>query len=245
MRLRTFSATSWVFAFVLFMGQSSLAADPNKTLRVAFNAAETGFDPQAINDNYSYMVGDAIFDALYTYDYFARRRGSFRITAQGMPGDRRRRTHVHGRVKPGIYFADDPAFKGKRRELTAGGLRVQHQAQLRSSRCSPSLFISSTSSRTGRNCCQGAETNEFDYDAPIEGLQVLDRYTLRFKFRNPNYLFQHWLTSVALAAVAREVILAHQDASRRAMEHPVGRCHRLESGFEARRSSSMRTRAIA
>ena len=85
MCLRRFSATSFVFAFVLFAGLPAHAADPNKVLHVAFNAAETGFDPQAINDNYSYMVGDAIFDALYTYDYFARPPRLVPNTAAGMP----------------------------------------------------------------------------------------------------------------------------------------------------------------
>ena len=65
-------------------------------------------------------------------------------------------------------------------------------------------------------------SGRFDYDAPLEGLRAVDRYTLRFRFRNPNYLFQHWLTYVSLAAVAREVVLAHQDESHRVMEHPVG-----------------------
>ena len=32
------------------------------------------------------------------------------------------------RVRPGIFFADDPAFKGKRRELVAAGLRLLAQA---------------------------------------------------------------------------------------------------------------------
>ena len=59
-------------ALALVASPPSYAADAVKTLHVAFNAAETGFDPQAINDNYSYMVCDAIFDSLYTYDYFAR-----------------------------------------------------------------------------------------------------------------------------------------------------------------------------
>jgi len=48
------------------------APPPDRVLRVAFNTSESGFDPQAVNDNYSYMVCDAIFDSLYTYDYFAR-----------------------------------------------------------------------------------------------------------------------------------------------------------------------------
>jgi hypothetical protein len=40
-----------------------------------------------------------------------------------------------------------------------------------------------------------AAPDEFDYDAPIDGLQTIDRYTLRLKFRNPYFVFQHWLTT--------------------------------------------------
>ena len=61
------------------------AAENNRTLRVAFNTAESGFDPQAVNDNYSYMVCDAIFDALYTYDYFARPPRLIPNTAAALP----------------------------------------------------------------------------------------------------------------------------------------------------------------
>ena len=91
----------------------------NKTLRVAFVAAETGFDPQAISDLYSGYVTRVIFDPLYRYDYLAR---PFRIvpnTAAAMPeisADGRTWTI---KVRPGIHFADDPAFKGRKRELTA------------------------------------------------------------------------------------------------------------------------------
>ena len=47
-------------------------ADPVKTLRVTFQAAETGFDPAKIADVYSGSVAQAIFEPLLTYDYLAR-----------------------------------------------------------------------------------------------------------------------------------------------------------------------------
>jgi ABC-type transport system substrate-binding protein len=94
-------------------------ADPNKVLRVAFPVAETGFDPQAANDLYSNHVNRAIFDTPYTYDYLARPYKLVPNTAVALPeisADGRTWTL---RVKPGIYFSDDAAFKGTRRELTA------------------------------------------------------------------------------------------------------------------------------
>ena len=43
-----------------------------KTLRIAFRAAETGFDPQRIEDRYSVGICENIFDSLLTYDWLAR-----------------------------------------------------------------------------------------------------------------------------------------------------------------------------
>src|SRR5258708_32061018 len=119
MRQKIVIALAFTAAFALLSAPASPAAEANKTLRVAFDVAETGFDPQAINDNYSFMVGDSIFDALYTYDYFARPPRLVPNTAAGMPEitDGGRTFTIH--VKPGIFFPDDPAFKGKPRELTA------------------------------------------------------------------------------------------------------------------------------
>ena len=213
-----------IFAVVALVSmQPAAAADRGKTLHVAFEAAETGFDPQAINDNYSFMVCDAIFDALYTYDYFARPPRIVPNTAAALPeiGDGGRTFTI--KVRPGIYFADDPAFKGKRRELVAEdyvySLKRIFNPRVRSS----SLYIFEHElAGLDEVLARARRTGEFDYDAPIEGLRTLDRYTLRIRFRNPYYLFQHWLTYVALAAVAREVVAAHGDDSHRAMEHPVG-----------------------
>ena len=66
------------------------------------------------------------------------------------------------------------------------------------------------------------ETGKFDYDAPIEGLQALDRYTLRFKLNFPDYELLANLTTTPTAAVAREVVDAYGDASGWVMANPVG-----------------------
>ena len=40
------------------------------------------------------------------------------------------------------------------------------------------------------------ETGKFDYDAPIEGLLAVDRYTIRLKLKRPSYDLLSNLTSV-------------------------------------------------
>ena len=223
MRARIVVAAGLCVVTALLPAAPSLAADSSKTLHVAFNAAETGFDPQAINDNYSYMVCDAIFDSLYTYDYFARPPRLVPNTATALPEITDDGRTFTIRLKPGIHFADDAAFKGKPRELIAEDYAFSFKRIFDPRVRSPSLFIFEHQ-LVGLDdaLAKARRTNAFDYDAPIEGLQVLDRYTLRLKFRNPYYLFRHWLTYVSLAAVSREVVTAHQDEARRVMEHPVG-----------------------
>ena len=109
-------------ALILLLASATAAsgqADPNKVLRVAFPIAETGFDPQAAGDFYSNSVNRVIFDTLYRYDYLARPHKLIPNTAVAMPEISPDGKIWTIRVKPGIYFADDPVFKGKRRELTA------------------------------------------------------------------------------------------------------------------------------
>src|SRR5438552_5406975 len=95
------------------------AADMSKTLRTAYIAAETGFDPAASSDLYSDSVQRAIFDTLYGFDYLTRpyRRTMHAATAMPEVTDEGRTWTM--RVRPGIYFADDSVFKGKKRELVA------------------------------------------------------------------------------------------------------------------------------
>ena len=94
-------------------------ADPGKTLRVMFPIAETGFDPQATSDLYSSHINRAIFEPLFGYEYLTRPYKVAPLTAAAMPAISADGRTWTIKVKPGTYFSDDPAFKGRKRELTA------------------------------------------------------------------------------------------------------------------------------
>jgi len=199
------------------------SADMAKTLRVAFAVAETGFDPQAASDIYSYAVIGAIFDSLYVYDYFARPVRLAPNTAAALPevADEGRTYTI--KVKPGIYFTADPAFKGKRRELTADdyvySIKRIFDPKVRSYWL---YFFEGNLVGLDEPLAAARKSGVLDYDAKIEGLQAIDRYTLRIRFQRPNYGFEWWLANPQLAAVAREVVDAYKDGSNRVMENPVG-----------------------
>ena len=94
-------------------------AQPLKELRYAFRIAETGFDPASITDLYSRTVAGAIFDAPLEFEFLARPARVRPNTAAAMPEVSEDFRTFTFRIRPGIYFDDDPAFKGRRRELTA------------------------------------------------------------------------------------------------------------------------------
>ena len=107
----------WVLGLVALCANA--AAAPEKVLRVAFRTAETSFDPSQINDLYSRTITPHIFEALYAYDPLSKPVKIVPLTATALPrhSDDWRVWTVQ--VKPGITFADDPAFGGKPRELVA------------------------------------------------------------------------------------------------------------------------------
>src|SRR5256712_6049293 len=105
--------------FIFLCCGAAHAASGEKILRVTFQAAERGFDPVKVHDYYSGTVIEAIFAPLLTYDYLARPAKLVANAAESLPEiSADGRTYVF-KISKGIYFADDPAFKGRKRELTA------------------------------------------------------------------------------------------------------------------------------
>ena len=198
-------------------------ADPAKTLRVTFPIAETGFDPQATSDYYSSHVERAIFDPLYEFDYLARPYKIIPNTAVAMPEISADGRVWKIRVRPGIYFNDDPAFKGKKRELMAEDYVYSMKRLLDPKVRAPMLwFLDGKIDGSDGVIAKAKETGRLDYDVPISGLRAVDRYTLQITLKEPDYILQAYLSQVAMAAVAREVIEAYGDASGWAMANPVG-----------------------
>ncbi|MBE7419790.1 MAG: bicyclomycin resistance protein [Ideonella sp.] len=196
-------------------------AGERKVLRVLFRSAETSFDPARISDLYSRTVTGHIFESLYAYDPLARPTVVVPLTAVGMPevsGDFRVWTV---RIQPGIFFADDPAFGGRRREMVAQDHVYAFQRAVDPANLSPFaplvLDLKIVGLAASRDAAKG---RPYDYDRPIAGLQVLDRYTLRFTLEQPRPRFDEALAqSDLLGAQAREVV---QRYGATIGEHPVG-----------------------
>ena len=201
----------------------SAGAQGQRVLRYAFQIAETGFDPAQISDTYSRTVTAHLFESLYAFDHLARPALVLPLTADGLPEVENDYQRWTVKLRPGIHFTDDPAFKGARRELVAEDFAYSFKRFADPAVKSPFWatvedlrFVGLAELRKQAL----ASKQPFNYDQAIPGLRVIDRYTLQFNLEEPRPRFLETLAiSDLYGAVAREVVQFYGD---KIAEHPVG-----------------------
>lgn len=204
----------------LVLPGTSLAADPNKILRTYFPAAEDGFDPAQSASAYVVTLAEGIFEPLLTYDYLARPSRLAPMTAEALPEiSDGGRTYTF-RIKKGIYFTPDPAFRGQKRELTARDYIYTIERFMDPQLRSPWLFLfEGKIEGLDELAAEAKKTGRFDYDRKIAGLTAPDSHTLRIRLKAPDYNFSYILAQGSLGALAREVVEAYGNEI---IAHPVG-----------------------
>jgi oligopeptide transport system substrate-binding protein len=208
-----------VAAFGGFAAPCGAAADPSKVLRVALPDIAM-LDPQQITDLYSNRVANAIFEGLYEFDYLASPARVVPNTAVALPEITEGGRVWTIRIRPGILFADDPAFKGRPRELVAEDYVYSLKRRL-----DPNLKLGGDPALTdlivgARPVIDAArKSGKLDYDAKVEGLQAVDRHTLRIRLTAVDYTVLERLAVLGTYAVAREAVEA---AGADVVSKPVG-----------------------
>ncbi len=199
-------------------------AQPLKVLRYAFLIAESTFDPAQISDLYSNTVAAGIFDAPIEFEFLAKPARMRPNTLVAMPEVSEDFKTFTFKVKPGIYFADDPAFKGNKRELVAEDYVYSLKRHYDPKWKSPNLYRLENAQVLGLTELRKklmAEKKPFNYDTPVEGLKTLDRYTFQIKLArtSPRFVLTEMTDPNVAAALAREVVEFYGD---KVGEHPVG-----------------------
>ena len=199
------------------------AAPGARIFKLALAGSENGFDPAQVSDVTSASLVGSLFDAPLTYDFLARPMKLKPRTAEALPEVNAAHTHFVIRLRRGIRFPDDPAFKGQPRELTAADYVYSIKRYYDPATRSPTLFHYQNAGLIGLSelRTRAIETQTpFPYDQEVEGLRVVDRYTFEIRTARPAPRLPYVLATPALAgAVAREVV---EGNPARAMEHPVG-----------------------
>jgi ABC-type transport system substrate-binding protein len=204
------------------LGQST---PKKKVLRLPLATPETTLDPTQTNsDQNTSVILRHILEAPLTYDYLARPARLVTATAEALPEISADGKVFTLRIKPGIRFEDDPAFKGKARELIAADYVYSIKRFFDPKYNSSDLYVFEPLKIVGlapvRERAIKDRKKGFDYDTEVEGLKALDRYTLRITLGVSNPRFVYTLADASFTgAMAREVVEHYGDEIG---AHPVG-----------------------
>ena len=171
-------------------GSRSRSSGSQQGVAGVFPTAETGFDPVA-RLGQLFVVGDR-GDLRAPADVRLSRAPAKVVpqVAEAMPevtDDGRTCTF---RLRKGIHFAPDPAFKGQKRELTAGTSSTPHAVLRSEEPLAVRVPARGQDRRPQRARAKAEEERAFDYDAKVaRTARSVDRYTLRFRLSETDYNF--------------------------------------------------------
>ena len=195
-----------------------------KVLRLAFPTPESSLDPPQTNsDAYANTLLAQILEAPLAYDYLARPVRLVPQTAASMPEISPDGMTFTVRLRPGIFFSDDPAFGGRRRELVAQDYVYAIKRFYDPRYNSGDLYQFESLQLPGLSQLRQRAIERrqpFDDRQEVEGVRALDRYTFRIQLGRPDPRFIWRLADAGLVgAVAREVVEHYGDGIG---AHPVG-----------------------
>ncbi|MEO8753042.1 MAG: ABC transporter substrate-binding protein [Casimicrobiaceae bacterium] len=209
-----------LLALAIWAPPALAAADANKVLRLSFEVAETGFDPVRVSDGNSATINEAIFERLLTYDYLARPARLMPMAAEAMPEvSDGGRTYTF-RLRKGILFTPDPAFKGVPRELVAQDFVYTFMRYFDPKNRAPYAFLLEGKIKGLDDLGAAArKSGKFNYDAKLPDLEAVDRYTLRIHLVRGDFNFPYIAAHTTFGVMAREVVEAYGGEVE---AHPVG-----------------------
>jgi ABC-type transport system substrate-binding protein len=191
-RLRVFAAALALAA----AAPTALAAD--KVLHAFLSTGETGLDPAVASDLASLNLLENLFEPMLRYDYEARPVKLVPSGLRDMPSSDASGKVWTFHVRPGMYFSDDPAFNGKKREVTAADYKYAIERLLDPALKSPWAFM---------------------FEGKLAELRTPDKYTLRLTLKEPDPSLLFYLALPATGAIAKEVADAYGS---QVGNHPVG-----------------------
>jgi peptide/nickel transport system substrate-binding protein len=189
------------------------ATDAPRALRVGMALVAETLDPARADNMQALMQMAGLYDTLYALDPLAPRAAIVPLAAEALPEISPDHRTFTVRVRRGIFFTTHPAFGGKPRELGAADFAYAIRRVLDPRLHSPGPYLLEGKIEGMDELAARAKAVRMglDFDAPIPGLTVIDRQTLRIRLNQPDPFFSFLLANVLLSAVPREVVEAEGD----------------------------------
>jgi oligopeptide transport system substrate-binding protein len=197
--------------------------DPTNTFYTSSPAKIKGLDPAFADDLYSGLETMRIYEGLLQYKYLKRPYQLEPCLAEAMPTISKDGKTYTFKLKKGVVFQDDKAFKatnGKGRELVAEDF-VYSIKRLADPRLNSPMWWLFDGKVEGLNEWHdaGSKSGKPDYSAAITGLKAVDASTLEIKLKSRSYQFIFAFAMPANGVVAKEVV---EEYGAEFLNHPVG-----------------------
>ena len=218
-------------------GARDAGAPPSKVLHVPMRTdGPKSLDPTRCSTQYEHQAIVQVYDTLLQYEYLTRPPRLEPLLCEEMPEVSDDGLTWTFRLRKGVLFHDDPCFPGgKGRELVASDVFYSWKRHADDKYLSKTwwLFEGAIAGfdeyREAQNAAVAAG-GEFDYDAPVEGMRVLDDHTFQVVLRKPVQRFRWTLAMPQFAIVAREADQRYGGLDRNAVGSGPFRLESWEQG---------------
>lgn len=178
----------------------------------AMPADPKSFDPQFVYDEVSRTYIEPVYDKLL--EYHPLKTEPVEVIPCLLAEMPKREVNADGtvnylcRLKEGIHFHDDPCFPdGKGREIVAGDVHYVLQRIADPKVESPFFAILEQHiiglTEVRKN---GVKDGKFDYNTPVSGFELIDKYAFRLHLNGPFPQLKYWMAMQTMSPVAREAV---------------------------------------
>ncbi len=181
----------------------AIGAHAEKVFKYSENGVAANLDPTQANTIYDSMILKNIYDTPYTYLYLKRPYELAPQLAEAMPKVSKDGLTYTFTIKKGVLYADDPCFKdGKGREVVAEDFVYGMKRH----------FDPNTRSRNTwlwKDRIVGLDEwkeKGSNYAKDVEGLQAVDKHTIRIKLKKPYPQLLYTLAMVPAGFVPKEAV---------------------------------------
>lgn len=212
---------------VLTLGFSACTSksknEPENTLHLAVSSKIKGLDPIHADDLYSGVQVGMVYEGLLDYHYLKRPYVLVPSLAEAMPETSKDGKVLTFKLKKGVLFQDDAAFKatnGKGREMVAEDVIYSFKRLADPKNASSGWWVLD-GKIAGLNEWREAasKAGSADYAKGVDGLKAIDPYTLQITLTNRSAQFLYALAMSFTRVVPREAVEAY---GKEFLNHPVG-----------------------
>lgn len=207
---------STLLPLAAIIAASCAHAGETKVFKFSDNGAPNTFDPVQSGTTYSNEIVTAVYDTLYEYKYLKRPYELEPNLADGMPTVSNHGLTYTIKIKQGVHFIDDDAFKnGKGREVTAQDFVYSIKRHYDPKNRSQGAWVWA-GKIAGMSDWKKAGS---DYSQPVKGLKALDDHTIQITLTEPFPQLMYTLAMGYSAVVPHEAVAKY---GREFGLHPVG-----------------------